>query len=297
MPLSLGRVTENDRLVCAYHGLTFDQEGACVVVPGQSGGHGIRLKSFPIAERWGFVWIWMGAADQADEGQIFDCSWFERPGWQLTSYYRHAKAHYILLNDNLADLLHLASLHIPSGAGNEYMGPATTQLKVHDTGYHFIRETLDIPSPAGFGRLSNAKGNVDRWHVVDYMAPCFYRIYTGVAETGTGGPKSTLPQGQGQWAIAPHHLITPETEKSTHYYMVIAHEWKESSDSDRFSGQVIDEDVWAIENQQRNMDLHPGAQTTAILSDAPMFAMRKIVDRMLQKEASLNLTRRDARQA
>lgn len=285
MPLSLGRITEDDKLVCAYHGLTFDCEGTCVHVPGQSSSSGIRLRAYPVAERWGFVWIWMGAPERADSKDIFDCSWFERPGWHLTTYYRHAKANYILLNDNLADLLHLVSLHIPSGAGNEQMGPARTELKVHDTGYHFERETLDIPSPAGFGRLSNAKGNVDRWHIVDYVAPSFYRIYTGVAETGSGGPKSTLSQGKGQWAIAPHHLISPETEKSTHYYMVIAHEWSESADSDRFSGQVVDEDVWAIENQQRNMDRSPGAATTAIISDAPMFAMRKIVDRMLQAEA------------
>jgi phenylpropionate dioxygenase-like ring-hydroxylating dioxygenase large terminal subunit len=286
MPLSLGRLTEDDKLVCAYHGLTFNPKGTCVEVPGQTSTQGICLRTYPVVERYGFVWIWMGLSAQANPESIFDCSWLERPGWHRTKYYRHVKANYLLLNDNLADLLHLASLHIPSGAGNESMGPAQTELEVTGTGYHFVRETLDIPSPHGFGRLSNVKRNVDRWHIVDYLGPSFFRIHTGVAETGTGGPQSTLPQGQGRWTIAPHHLITPETETTMHYYMVIGHEWKDSPESDTFSGKVMDEDVWAVENQQRNIDFSPLAPTTAIPSDAAMFAMRKIVGSMLLSEAS-----------
>jgi hypothetical protein len=33
-----------------------------------------------------------------------------------------------------------------------------------------------------------------------------------VALAGTGGPNSTLPEGQGKWTITPHHFIMPETE-------------------------------------------------------------------------------------
>lgn len=290
MPLSLGRITEDDKLICPYHGLTYDEQGVCVLVPGQTSTSGIRLRTYPIAERCGLVWVWMGAPEQAGPARIFDCSWLERPGWNQTRLYRHAKANYLLLNDNLADLLHVAYLHIQSGGGNEHMGPAQTELKVESFGYHFVRETRDIPSPTGYGRLSNAKGNVDRWHIVDFKGPSFYRIYTGVAEAGTSGPDSTLPQGRGRWTIAPHHFITPETEKTTHYFQVVAHEWAPSSDSWRFLNQVIDEDVWAIEHQQRNIDFHPEASTLAIPSDGPMLAMRKIVDRMLASEAKERAT-------
>src|SRR6266404_3514843 len=132
MPLSLGRITDDDKLVCAYHGLTFDKDGICVKVPGQPTTNGIRLRAYPVEERWGFVWIWMGAPEMADAAKIFDCSWLERAGWRQTRLYRYAKANYLLLNDNLADLLHLAYLHIPSGIGNEFMGPAKTDLKLKD---------------------------------------------------------------------------------------------------------------------------------------------------------------------
>jgi vanillate O-demethylase monooxygenase subunit len=286
MPLSKGRITEQDTLVCPYHGLTFDRRGVCVLVPGQASPGDIRIRSFPVEERSGLVWVWMGEREQADASRIFDSSWLDRSGWNVTRLYRHAKANYLLLNDNLADLLHVAYLHIPSGGGNEYMGPAEANLKVEDLGYHFVRQTRDIPAPAGYGRLSSAKGNVDRWHVADFKGPSFYRIYTGVAETGTGGPDSKLPMGKGRWTIAPHHFVTPETETTTHYFQVVGHEWAPSSDSWRFLNSVIDEDVWAIEHQQKNIDLQPDAPTRPIASDGPMLAMRKIVERMLAAEAA-----------
>jgi len=285
MPLSPGRITADDKLICPYHGLTYNEHGACVLVPGQPSAMGIQLRTYPVEERCGMVWVWMGSPDEADASQIFDCSWLERPGWKRTNLYRHAKANYLLLNDNLADLLHVAYLHIPSGGGNEYMGPAETELKVDGFGYHFTRQTRNIPPPSGYGRLSNTQTNIDRWHIADFRGPSFYRIDTGVAETGTGGPDSTLPQGRGKWTIAPHHFVTPETEGTTHYFQVIGHEWQSSSDSWRFLNSVIDEDVWAIEQQQRNIDDCPDAPTYAIGSDKPMLAMRKIVDGMLAAEA------------
>jgi phenylpropionate dioxygenase-like ring-hydroxylating dioxygenase large terminal subunit len=285
MPLSLGRLTEDDRLICAYHGLAYDERGVCVHVPGQTSTSGLRLRAYPVEERLGLVWVWMGPPDEADASEIFDCSWLARPGWSHTRLYRHTKANYLLINDNLADLLHIAYLHMPSGAGNEHMGPAETEFKVEGSTYHFVRMTRNIPCPTTFVRLSNAKGNVDRWFIVDFKGPSFFRVYVGAAETGTGGPDSTLPEGQGRWTIYPHHFITPETEKTTHYFQVVGHEWAATPETVKFQNAVIAEDIWAIEHQQRSIDTWPEAPTFAIGSDAPLFAMRKIVDRMRAAEA------------
>lgn len=284
MPLSLGKIADGGRLVCPYHGLTYDSGGNCVRVPGQDSPGSIRIRSYPVAERAGMVWIWTGPPGKADASGIFDCSWLERPGWHDTRLYRHARANYLLLNDNLADLLHVAFLHIPSGGGNEEMGTAELELTVGDDRFHFTRRTDDIPAPASYGRLSNARRNIDRWHVLDYRGPSFYRVHTGVAETGSGGPDSALPIGRGRWAILPHHFITPETERTTHYFQVVGHEWAPSSETRRFLDDVIDEDVWAIEQQQQALEAEPDVPMQTIASDAPLRAMRKIVTRMLAAE-------------
>ena len=43
LPLSMGRL-EGDRVVCGYHGLTFDGTGTCVAAPTQPAAIGSRAK-------------------------------------------------------------------------------------------------------------------------------------------------------------------------------------------------------------------------------------------------------------
>jgi len=120
MPLAHGKVIE-DRLVCCYHGLQYDASGRCVRVPGQADVPGnIRLRRYPAAERYGAVWLWMGAPDLADESTIFKCELPERDRSACHPFYFHVKANYLYLNDNLSDLLHQAYLHNPSFGGETH---------------------------------------------------------------------------------------------------------------------------------------------------------------------------------
>src|SRR5215469_3217534 len=60
LPLSMGRI-HGDHVECGYHGLTFDCEGACVRAPGSPRiPQGAKVRSYPLAERYGLLWIWMG---------------------------------------------------------------------------------------------------------------------------------------------------------------------------------------------------------------------------------------------
>ncbi len=58
VPLSKGCVKAN-HLVCAYHGLQFDAQGACKKIPAQPSlvpSDRFRLQSLPSVERYGLVW-------------------------------------------------------------------------------------------------------------------------------------------------------------------------------------------------------------------------------------------------
>src|SRR5688572_6892210 len=60
MPLSHGKVV-GETIVCCYHGLAYDFAGRCVRVPGQATTPaGIGVRAFPLVERYGAVWVWMG---------------------------------------------------------------------------------------------------------------------------------------------------------------------------------------------------------------------------------------------
>ena len=69
-PLSRGELS-GDYLACGYHGLKFDINGQCVEVPGQSMiPRGAKVRSYPVREKWGAVWIWMGEPAKADKSKI-----------------------------------------------------------------------------------------------------------------------------------------------------------------------------------------------------------------------------------
>ena len=78
-PLSLGRVA-GEQIQCGYHGLCFDAEGHCVRVPGQdSVPRQAKVHAYPLVERHGFAWIWLGDAALADPAKIPDVHWCDDP--------------------------------------------------------------------------------------------------------------------------------------------------------------------------------------------------------------------------
>src|SRR4051794_26421378 len=84
MPLSKGRV-DGDTLVCCYHGLAFDCSG-------ESPPSGLAVRSYPVAERCGAIWVWMGEPQLAAESQIFDCPQLDPEGADGLRVYFHVKA-------------------------------------------------------------------------------------------------------------------------------------------------------------------------------------------------------------
>src|SRR5579875_3850809 len=63
MPLSAGKLLENGWLRCAYHGLCFDTQGACVSIPAHPDGMippAAKLQTVPVVEQDGLVWVWPG---------------------------------------------------------------------------------------------------------------------------------------------------------------------------------------------------------------------------------------------
>lgn len=67
IPLSYGRIL-NDEMECPYHGWTFDAGGTCTRIPSLCEGQDldcrkIKVKSYPVCEQQGIVWIFFGEKD------------------------------------------------------------------------------------------------------------------------------------------------------------------------------------------------------------------------------------------
>ena len=66
-PLSLGRVVEG-KLVCGYHGLEMGCDGKTVAMPGQRVRGFPPIRTYPVIERYGFIWVWPGDAGAGRSG-------------------------------------------------------------------------------------------------------------------------------------------------------------------------------------------------------------------------------------
>jgi vanillate O-demethylase monooxygenase subunit len=212
-PLSMGKVVNGDRVQCPYHGLEYDGTGACVRNP-----HGAktippraRVKSYPVSEKHKAIWIWMGEAP-ADAGKVPDFGVLDNVP-ELHTTKRDSiviRANYQLVIDNLLDLSHTSYLH------EGILGNADTvesEITVEQDGDDVVvgRHATNSTPPGMFAQFwPDHPPRVDKFTKMRWMAPSTLRLLTGICKMG-----ATPDSGTGYHAI---HLLTPENERSTHYF-------------------------------------------------------------------------------
>jgi len=148
-PLSKGTMT-NDIIQCGYHGLKFNRHGTCVHADGQDRPPPRSdIKAYPLEERHGLIWLWMGDTKKADPALMPDVSWLEQPGWtSWTGGYLHLKARDQLLTENLLDISHVSYVHKATiGSALNFTNGAEMNVTVADSGIRRVTVFKDIPTP------------------------------------------------------------------------------------------------------------------------------------------------------
>ncbi len=209
LPLSMGKLV-GDTLQCHYHGLRYDRSGTCVRVPGQDMiPRSARVKSYPVVERYHWLWIWMGDPALADPAKITDFHWLDDPAWGAKGQYLHVKANWQLIVDNLLDLTHLAFVHETTIGNSALVDQAAVKVARNRDNVVVTRWIIDAPAPPTFVKVGKFSGNVDRWQIIDFMPPAFLRLDVGATPTGTGAPEGRRVNGISMRNL---NAITPETE-------------------------------------------------------------------------------------
>jgi len=215
IPLSRGRVVQGDRLECAYHGLQFDCSGRCVKNP-HGDGHipaAARVNRYPVQDRYGMVWIWMGG-QPADPATIPDYSVLEQEDFTVSNGYLHIAAAYELMAENLLDLSHITYLHDGYLGSPEQVGADQT-LEQLGEGLQCNRWMPNVSVPGIFDMIYRQDGQpVDMWTNMRWMPPGCFLLDSGVH--AVGGQREDHGWYHGI------HILTPETEHSTHYHFAAA---------------------------------------------------------------------------
>lgn len=285
LPLSMGHL-EGDEIVCRYHGLAFDGDGQCTRMPSQDKlNPSACVRSHPVIERHRFVWVWPGDPAAADPALVPDMHWNDDPEWEGDGKTMFAKCNYRLFVDNLMDLTHESFVHATS-IGNKHVAEAPMKTTHDERTVTSTRWMLDIDAPPFWRAQLGKPGNVDRWQVIRFEAPCTIVLDVGVALAGTGAPEGDRSQGVNGRVL---NTITPETDNTCMYFWSLVRNYKLRDQAlttqlREANARIFVEDQVVVEAQQRAMDRDPGLALQNLNIDAGAVWARRITNEMIARE-------------
>ena len=284
-PLSRGKLRDG-RIICGYHGLEFDGTGRCVRNPHGNGKtvSALQVRSFPVAERYGMVWVWMGEESLADGQSLPELPLFDDP--ELTWVYGQldVRVNYELVTDNLLDLTHVEFLHpFLASPGNSVRTHYRCEQKGDEVrSVYTIREE---PVTGLFQLLwPDAPATANMVADIVWQAPARLSLKTSM------GPGDSPADHDPQLVVM--HLLVPQGDEATRYFWAAGRNCaKDNPDVSAMlkhgtqnAFEFEDEPmIAAVRSRMRSNDLM--AHKPAILPfDEGAIRARRIVARMLDQE-------------
>ena len=290
LPLSMGRVV-GDALECGYHGLTFDGAGRCVAAPGNAKiPPSAAVRSYPVEERYGLVWIFPGDPQRANPDDIFPVAHYDEPGWGINRGDAILMdCNYLLVTDNLLDPSHVAWVHQSSfgtSAGNDPTRDTPLKTTVNDDGVVVARWMLGVEAAPFYKSLLPFEGPADRLQHYEVRFPCHAIIKAVFTPAGTGGPDAPLHPDA--FVMDSYNFMTPLNERQTLYTWfqirnVRAEDEAVSEAMSRSVRQAFEEDRVVLNAVQIGLD-EATSSTLDLAIDAGPLRFRKRVQAMVAEE-------------
>lgn len=255
VPLSMGKRV-GDSLACGYHGLRFDGTGACVEAPHDDDSQRDRtcVKAFKAVERDRLIWLWMGDAEMADPDTIPVFAFLsDTDKYTSCQGYSHIKGNYQLISDNLLDLSHIHYLHPGIHEGSNFEDFTNKVQRDGDTVWSMLwrhHYHVDSAKRPMFGMDGDAEDVEGQGHA-RWDAPGVLFVDTAFWDHGKA-------YGEG-WNTPNAHLITPETETTSHYFWASGRNFHKDNDAFTQATAATMKNVFEtqdgpmVEAQQRDM--------------------------------------------
>jgi len=292
-PLHLGK-RMGDEVVCFYHALRFDSTGVCTHNP-HGNGHipkAACVRSFPLLERYGFMWIWMGE-QKADPALLPDFSPLEQGHPNGVGYtYMHVKANYELIIDNVMDLSHIDYVHGEIITTRGQLSPLVPQVQQDQRSVTARWEWKQTPAMMIFAKfLERPAQEARHFFNITWTPPANIQLSVGANQDGR---PLTLDGTVSQYDL---HTTTPESEFSTHYFFATRRNHAEEDAEynvlkiQGMHGAFEDEDVPIINAVQEEMgdadffDLNP----VLMSNDAAPVRVRRLLLRLKEAEADISM--------
>lgn len=287
-PLSLGRC-EGDRLRCMYHGLLYGPDGVAVEIPGQEQiPPRARVRSYPVVERHNWLWVWMGAAGEADEALIPPAVGLDDPDYILGHGRLDYAAEARLINDNLLDFSHLTFVHAESFQSGPEFAATPGRITPLERGVRY--ERWNENSTGSSSRKTD--GPMDSWMSYDFLIPGVLLMTGGVFPLGTAralnGGAPDLADAVGGVTFT-SQAVTPLTAKTARYFFSWGPHRNHGDEALRdtlmgLAAKAFAEDKAMIEAQQRVIDMTPDPVIMPTAHDRGVTLFNRLVDRLAKQE-------------
>lgn len=290
-PLSLGRI-KGDSIECGYHGLQFDGSGVCTHNPHGNGviSKACRVPSYAVVERHGILWIWAGEAVEADPESIPDFAYLVDEGRKTVHGMARVKANYELITDNLMDASHTQYVHMDL-LGTEAFTRSKHDVIQEGTTVHSNYVIPDTEVPQAYkAYFDDPSARVDYSVKFRWWPPALVRNSVSLVPVGKTAEQGILRTGT--------HLMTPETDTSTHYFFCHTRNFKlddaEVDERIRWwqKAGLTDQDGTMIEAVQERMGTSDMESLKPVLLsiDTAAVRVRRVLSQLVSAESDARVT-------
>ena len=213
-PLSAGR-RDGDRVVCGYHGFSYNPDGCLVDVPSQENvPPGARVRTYPVHEQSPFIWIWLGEPGAAALRPPPRVPWYaDGAGWASTHEVLRVEANYLLLHEHYLDLTDVFVMHPEVVPPDIEVLPQLDEVEVSERSVSYSRVTppsrLAPWEAEATGLSADASGM--RREEGTFVSPALHVQHYVIAPEDGEGYELLRIQG-----------FTPESTEATHVFLQMA---------------------------------------------------------------------------
>lgn len=249
-PLSTGAV-DGDRIVCGYHGFTYDPDGVCSSVPSQDNvPQGARVRTYPVREEGSLIWIWLGEPGAAALRPPPRTPWLSGDGWVHSAETLSVEANYLSLHEHYLDLTNVFVMHpelVPPGLD---VLPPLDEVEVSEMSVAYHRTLPSVPLADWEAEATGLPRDVScvRYEHGTFVSPALH-VQRYVIESADG---SALEQVR-------VHGFTPESSTRTHVFLHVARDYSldRSVVTDHLHAtfhEMAMRDIAVVETLQRRRD-------------------------------------------
>jgi phthalate 4,5-dioxygenase len=164
-------------LRCPYHGWKYDVTGQCIDVPSEPEESGfakkVKLKSYPLVERGGVLWTYMGPPDKTPPLPEWEFAMV--PAEQSFMSKRTQESNWLQAMEGGIDSSHVSFLHRGNlNSDPLFKGSKANKYNLQDSKPHF--EVVESPGGLYIGARRNAENGNYYWRITQWVMPSFTMI-------------------------------------------------------------------------------------------------------------------------